>query len=94
MGKHTNYASVDRAGLVRRYAELRGYSHVRAAAVTQQWTRTELRECVESIENSEKGLSAYRGRHSRFASGPNSRFAKGATTNLSGFTTMVDGVTR
>lgn len=83
MGKHTNTTAVNRAGLLRRYATLRGVSIPSAERMTRDWSRTELRECVERIEREERPVPGRR-----------VRSLVGRVETVSAFTTMVDGVTR
>lgn len=83
MGKRTNHRTVNRRGLVSRYAALRGVSHARAEQMTRTWDRTELRECVERIEREERPYEPRR-----------ARSMKGQLTTVGAYTTMVDGVVR
>lgn len=82
MGKRTNYTSVSRSGLLRRYAALRGVTVEAAERMTRDWSRTEFREVLESREREELPYEPRRVR-------PADRF-----TNVTGFTTMKDGITR
>lgn len=79
MAKHVNTLAVNRTGLVRRYARLRGVSPASAEAMTRDWSRTDLRETVERIENEETAVGAYVGLRQSW---------------LAGRTTSVQGITR
>lgn len=75
MGKHVNTRSVDRGGLVRRYATLRGITTEHAEKATRQWSRTELRDILEMAERED---STVVGRHARWV--------RGQTTTVEGLT--------
>lgn len=51
MGKHVNLRTVDKAGLLRRYAALRGLTMEQAERTARDWTRSELRSVVEAGED-------------------------------------------
>lgn len=76
MGKHVDLSTVSRAGLLRRYAKLRGVTVESAERMTRNWSRTEFREVLESREGAE---STYEPRHRREA-------PLGRTTTVQGIT--------
>lgn len=83
MGKHVNLETVNRRGLVARYARLRGITHPQADQFTRNWNRSDLRHTIERLEADER---PYAGRRTRSTSGQ--------LTTITGYTTMVDGIVR
>ena len=83
MGKHVDLTTVNRAGLVRRYAALRGISTQDADRRTRDWSRTEFREVLEASESDE---IAYRPRRVRTI--------PSRITSITGYTTMNNGIAR
>lgn len=82
MGQRTNPLSVNRRGLVQRYADLRGVTYERANQLTRDWPRSDLREVIERAETEER---PYRGRRLKSTE---------QTTRIGGYVTMVAGITR
>lgn len=83
MGKHVDLSTVNRAGLVKRYAALRGISTQDADRRTRDWSRTEFREVLEACEAEERLYAPRR-----------LRTIPSRITSITGYTTMNDGIAR
>lgn len=83
MGNRTNPYAVNRRGLVSRYAQLRGIPYARADHITRDWNRSDFREVVEAIERDETPYP-----------GSRRKARNELTTTVSGYVSMVDGITR
>lgn len=67
MGKHVDLETVNRRGLLRRYAALRGITLEQAERTTRTWSRSEFRDILETSEAVE--LEEPGGAHARWTGG-------------------------